>query len=70
MALRKKVLKFLAFIKGITKTEIPKTLRIPVRLYVDGCFDLMHYGHFNALRQAKSMCDVLVCGVCSTESII
>lgn len=21
--------------------------------YVDGCFDLMHSGHFNAIRQAK-----------------
>jgi ethanolamine-phosphate cytidylyltransferase len=21
------------------------------RLYVDGCFDLMHSGHFNAIRQ-------------------
>ncbi len=24
------------------------------RGFVDGCFDLMHSGHFNALRQAKS----------------
>lgn len=27
----------------------------PTRGFVDGCFDLMHSGHFNALRQAKSM---------------
>jgi hypothetical protein len=26
----------------------------PTRGFVDGCFDLMHSGHFNALRQAKS----------------
>lgn len=35
----------------------------PVRVYLDGCFDLMHYGHANALRQAKTLGDVLVVGV-------
>ena len=31
--------------------------------YVDGCFDIMHSGHYNAIRQAKRLCDVLVVGV-------
>jgi glycerol-3-phosphate cytidylyltransferase-like family protein len=30
-----------------TKTEKKK----PIRIWVDGCFDMMHFGHANALRQ-------------------
>lgn len=26
------------------------------RVWVDGCFDMMHYGHANALRQVSSPC--------------
>lgn len=42
----------------------------PVRVYMDGCFDLMHYGHANALRQAKALGDELVVGVVSDEEIV
>jgi cytidyltransferase-like protein len=42
----------------------------PVRVYMDGCFDLMHYGHANALRQAKLLGDQLVVGVVSDEEIV
>ena len=32
-----------------------------VRVYMDGCFDIMHSGHYNALRQAKTLgCFVFV----------
>lgn len=31
--------------------------------YCDGCFDLMHAGHFNALRQASARCGRLVVGI-------
>ena len=27
--------------------------RKPVRVYLDGCWDMAHYGHFNSMRQAR-----------------
>jgi ethanolamine-phosphate cytidylyltransferase len=41
----------------------------PSRGYIDGCFDIMHSGHYNAIRQAKMICDVLVVGVHSDPEI-
>jgi len=41
-----------------------------VRIYVDGALDLIHSGHYNALRQAKSLGDILVVGVNSDEEIL
>ncbi|WCJ27909.1 Ethanolamine-phosphate cytidylyltransferase [Euphorbia peplus] len=41
-----------------------------VRVYMDGCFDMMHYGHCNALRQARALGDELVVGVVSDAEII
>ena len=43
--------------------------RKPVRIWCDGCFDMMHYGHANALRQAKAEGDYLVVGVHSDADI-
>ncbi|VAI30183.1 unnamed protein product [Triticum turgidum subsp. durum] len=43
--------------------------RRPVRVYMDGCFDMMHYGHCNALRQARALGDQLVVGVVSDDEI-
>ncbi|KAI8335260.1 hypothetical protein EDC96DRAFT_524993 [Choanephora cucurbitarum] len=45
------------------------TEKKPIRVWVDGCFDMMHYGHANALRQAKAMGDILVVGVHSDADI-
>lgn len=36
---------------------------------MDGCFDLVHYGHANALRQAREMGDYLVVGIHSDAEI-
>jgi bifunctional ADP-heptose synthase (sugar kinase/adenylyltransferase) len=63
----------------------------PVRVYVDGCFDIMHsvrsrnhicrnyprthvcwhslQGHYNVLRQAKQLGDILIAGVHSCAEI-
>ena len=52
------------------KTESPKKAsEKPVRVYVDGCFDIMHSGHYNVLRQAKQLGDVLIAGVHSVAEI-
>lgn len=39
------------------------------RLYMDGAFDVVHSGHYNAIRQAKQLCHTLVVGVNSDEDI-
>ncbi len=44
--------------------------RKPTRGYIDGCFDIMHSGHYNAIRQAKQLCDILVVGVHSDAEIM
>eukprot|EP00891_Asterochloris_glomerata_P006161 jgi/Astpho2/6161/Aster-03576 len=44
--------------------------RAPVRVYMDGCFDMMHYGHANALRQAASLGDELVVGLVPDSEIL
>ena len=41
-----------------------------IRIWCDGCWDLWHYGHANALRQAKLCGDVLVVGVHSDDEIV
>lgn len=40
-----------------------------IRIFMDGAFDLMHYGHMNAFRLAKSLGTHLIVGVNSDESI-
>jgi len=41
----------------------------PVRVWCDGCYDMVHFGHANSLRQAKALGDVLVVGIHSDEEI-
>lgn len=41
----------------------------PFRGLVEGVFDMTHFGHFNAFRQASKLCDDLVVGVNGTEEV-
>ncbi|XP_057786249.1 ethanolamine-phosphate cytidylyltransferase-like [Salvia miltiorrhiza] len=57
---------------GFQRFALPhiKKKKRPIRVYMDGCFDMMHYGHCNALRQARALGDQLVVGVVSDAEII
>ncbi|KAI7756386.1 hypothetical protein M8C21_010962 [Ambrosia artemisiifolia] len=57
----------LPYLKNLQKKKREKR---KIRVYMDGCFDLMHYGHANALRQAKALGDELVVGLVSDEEIV
>ena len=39
------------------------------RVWIDGCYDMVHFGHANALRQAKAMGDHLIVGVHTDKEI-
>lgn len=43
--------------------------RREIRVWCDGCYDMVHFGHANQLRQAKSLGDHLIVGVHSDEEI-
>ena len=39
------------------------------RVWCDGCYDMVHYGHANQLRQAKQLGEQLVVGVHTDDEI-
>ena len=41
----------------------------PIKIFMDGVFDIIHSGHFNAFRQAQYLGDILVCGLNSDEDV-
>jgi len=41
----------------------------PVRVYMASCMDIIHSGHFNCMRQAKALGDILVMGVIADDEI-
>ena len=40
-----------------------------VRVWMDGAFDMVHYGHINAFRQGRALGTHLIVGINSDESI-
>ena len=40
-----------------------------IRIWMDGAFDMMHYGHMNAFRQGRALGTYLVVGINSDETI-
>ena len=40
-----------------------------VRAWADGCYDMVHFGHANSLRQAKALADHLTVGVHTDDEI-
>ncbi|XP_068606168.1 ethanolamine-phosphate cytidylyltransferase-like [Brachionichthys hirsutus] len=46
-----------------------KRRRGGVRVWCDGCYDMVHYGHSNQLRQAKALGDYLIVGVHTDSEI-
>jgi len=50
-------------------SALPHKTHRRVRGYLDGCFDVMHSGHYNLFRQARMLCDELIVGVHSASEI-
>uniref|UniRef100_A0A7S1U274 ethanolamine-phosphate cytidylyltransferase n=1 Tax=Phaeomonas parva TaxID=124430 RepID=A0A7S1U274_9STRA len=54
----------------VVVASVPRGVkRKPVRIWMDGAFDMMHYGHMNAFRQGRALGDWLVVGVNDSASI-
>jgi cytidyltransferase-like protein len=55
--------------KGVSSNIQEKEHEEEVRIFMDGAFDLLHYGHMNAFRLGRSLGTHLIVGLNSDESI-
>jgi rfaE bifunctional protein nucleotidyltransferase chain/domain len=52
------------------KTEVEKLKKMGKKVvFTNGCFDLLHLGHINLFKKAKSMGDVLIVAINSDKSL-
>lgn len=58
--------KLLHYDDGLPQQQQPQK---EIRIFMDGAFDLLHFGHMNAFRLAKSLGTHLIVGVNSDHSI-
>lgn len=49
---------------------VPKKKEGTIRIWVDGCFDMLHFGHTNAIRQARALGAELFVGCHSDAEIV
>jgi ethanolamine-phosphate cytidylyltransferase len=61
-----KLTQLVAYLENLPKTP----QRLPVRIYMAACLDIIHSGHFNCMRQSKALGDVLVLGVIADDEIL
>ncbi|XP_053960325.1 ethanolamine-phosphate cytidylyltransferase isoform X2 [Anastrepha obliqua] len=50
-------------------TDQPPVEKKEVRVWCDGCYDMVHFGHANSLRQAKALGDKVIVGIHTDEEI-
>lgn len=56
-----------------TEADQPTSVKKPrrqVRVWCDGCYDMVHFGHANQIRQAKAMGDYLIVGIHSDAEVL
>ena len=56
-------------VKMPSQEQLESRISKEVRVWCDGCYDMVHFGHANQIRQAKAMGEYLVVGVHSDEEI-